>query len=563
MTFDSDESLNLAKASKSGKELECPIWKQKALAKRETLLSKIPLKWRLSNIPPVEKEPDVGKFLDKILPEAENSITSSSVIDLANRVSSGLISSKEVAEAFCHRAALVHQITSCCSEIFFDKAIERAQYLDDYYKKNGKTVGPLHGIPVSLKDQFNLEGIETSIGFIGLLGKPTNKSEVSNIVEILNDLGAIFYVKTTVPMAMLSYETVSNLHGTTTNSLNRKLSCGGSSGGEGALIGAKGSIIGFGTDIGGSIRTPCAFQGLYGIKPSYYRLPYRNVTNSAAYQPIIPSVIGPMTRKIEDLEFVMKLIVNSKPWLTDPKVLEINWKETSLKSGKLAFGIMEWDELIYPHPPVIRALKIVKEKLLSAGHEVIVWKPQNHSKILNLVTSVFTCDALEEVKTLCSISKEPLTELIQKSFNPPKRQLTVSEFFDLARIQYEVQQAYDDYWNSTSKETTTGQRVDAWISPAWESTSFRVGEGYKTPSRYTRYLNALNYAIVVAPITKVNKNIDVPLVDYKAVSTLDKINQEYYDPDLYDGMPVNLQIVTHRYEEEKAISLTKMLTDLL
>lgn len=75
-------------------------------------------------------------------------------------------------------------------------------------------------------------------------------------------------------------ESVNNLWGRTTNPFNRKLTCGGSSGGEGSLIGLRGSIMGVGSDLGGSVRIPAAFQGLYGLRPSYNRVPYMHSTNS-------------------------------------------------------------------------------------------------------------------------------------------------------------------------------------------------------------------------------------------------------------------------------------------
>ncbi len=174
---------------------------------------------------------------------------------------------------------------NCLHEIFFDAAISDAQKLDDYYAEHKTPIGPLHGLPVSLKDQFHVRGVETTLGYLGWIGTfegrhGTGKERVyeSEMVRELRNLGAILYCKTSVPHTLMMGETINNIIGYTFNPKNRNLASGGSSGG--ALIGLKGSPIGFGTDIGGSIRIPAGFNGLYGIKPSHGRMPYEGMANS-------------------------------------------------------------------------------------------------------------------------------------------------------------------------------------------------------------------------------------------------------------------------------------------
>jgi amidase len=130
------------------------------------------------------------------------------------------------------------------------------------------------------------------MGYVGWIGtfegrKGTGKEKVfeSEMVRELRNLGAILYCKTSVPHTLMTGETVNNIIGYTWNPKNRHLTSGGSSGGEGALIGLKGSPIGFGSDIGGSIRIPAGFNGLYGIRPSSGRMPYEGMANSMVQQP--------------------------------------------------------------------------------------------------------------------------------------------------------------------------------------------------------------------------------------------------------------------------------------
>lgn len=96
----------------------------------------------------------------------------------------------------------------------------------------------------------------------------TPTTDATVLVNILAELGAVFYVKTTTPTAMMMMETASNVWGETKNPYHSGCSSGGSSGGEGALLAMRGSPLGVGTDIGGSIRIPSAFCNLFGLKPS-------------------------------------------------------------------------------------------------------------------------------------------------------------------------------------------------------------------------------------------------------------------------------------------------------
>ena len=142
--------------------------------------------------------------------------------------------------------------TNCISEPLFRTALDRAQYLDDYLKTHQKLIGPLHGIPISVKDQFHVKGVDTTLGYVGRSFKPSSDTAV--MVTILESLGAIIITKTAIPQSIMYGETESPLWGLTTYPGRPELSPGGSSGGEGALMAMSGSLGGWGTDIGGSIR---------------------------------------------------------------------------------------------------------------------------------------------------------------------------------------------------------------------------------------------------------------------------------------------------------------------
>jgi amidase len=134
------------------------------------------------------------------------------------------------------------------SDTLFPEAIISAKALDTYFSSTGKPIGPLHGLPISLKDNFNIIGKDSTLGFVAWVNDPATYN--STLADLLINAGAILYVKTNVPTAMMIAETVNNVFGRTTNPRNRSLTPGGSSGGESALIAFGGSPLGVGTDIG-------------------------------------------------------------------------------------------------------------------------------------------------------------------------------------------------------------------------------------------------------------------------------------------------------------------------
>ena len=126
------------------------------------------------------------------------------------------------------------------------------------------------------------------------------------------------------------------------NGSHLKLSCGGSSGGEGAGIGFRSSALGLGTDIGGSIRIPAAFNGVYGFRPTASRLPYDGIELPGAGQESIKCVIGPLTHSIDDINLFMKTALDQKPWDTEVSLVPLPWR-TVPSTKDITIGVM-WSD---------------------------------------------------------------------------------------------------------------------------------------------------------------------------------------------------------------------------
>lgn len=158
-------SLLLYFHHKHGNSPMATSYQDRCAQKRADQLSLIPPEWRLDPVPSIESAPNTLAYLRRILSPEELALTEETDIAvLLRKLSSGELSSLKLTRVFAKRAALAHQLTTCCTEIFFEQAFAVAQELDDYLAQTGKTVGPLHGLPVSIKDLFSVEGVDTSIG---------------------------------------------------------------------------------------------------------------------------------------------------------------------------------------------------------------------------------------------------------------------------------------------------------------------------------------------------------------------------------------------------------------
>lgn len=127
--------------------------------------------------------------------------------------------------------------TNCITELLPERAIARAKYLDSLEAP----AGPLHGLPISIKEHHGMEGCTTHGSYVKYIGRP-QEGRVS-VNDVLFEAGCVFYARTTQPQAVMHLETESNIYGVTTNPWNTDLTAGGSSGGESALVALRGSVL--------------------------------------------------------------------------------------------------------------------------------------------------------------------------------------------------------------------------------------------------------------------------------------------------------------------------------
>jgi len=544
------------------------MWQNKAEEKRQSLFDAIPTDWILSK----DISDSLPKNLTKIplncgiLSSLDIEITEIDEIEeLADRIARGRYSAVDVTTAFCKRASIAHQLVNCLAEICFVEAFERAKFLDEYFRSTGgKTLGPLHGIPISFKDQFEIKGRETAMGYIGFLGRLAERNSI--LVESILQLGGIIYVKTTLPQTIMAGETQSPLLGVTLNPWNRSMSSGGSSGGEGALVALKGSICGFGTDIGGSIRIPCCVNGLYGLKPSSGRISYGYVKNSFDGQESIASVIGPMTRSLKNISFLLKSILDLKPWLNDPNVCPLPWRNDLFNEGQmkpLCFGVIRFDQCSQLSPPVQRALQMSIDALEKSGHQIVEWDTTDFPQAIEMAIKLFTADGGKDVQEALNLSGEPLlkTAIVGK----PEDEISVHQYWKLNAMRRDFLLKYAEKWNQSQNLTKTGRPIDGFLSPIHPLPAFP--SDFPLSAGYTAVFNFLQLSLVILPITRVDLQLDREIDSYRNSTKLNEIDEVYKnfydDPEKFENSPIGLQVVCRRFEEEKAIRMAMILENAL
>src|SRR6266487_2160215 len=264
-----------------------------------------------------------------------NKLIYRSAAELARLIRTKTVSSEEVVQAHLDRIVAVNPRISAVVQLDSVGALKAAREADTALAR-GDRLGPLHGIPVTIKDSFDTVGIISTGGTTGR--SRFVPSADATVVKRLRTAGAIILGKTNTPELTLSYETDNLIYGRTSNPFDLARTSGGSSGGAAAILAVGGSPIDVGSDTAGSIRVPAHFCGIAGLKPTFGRvsrtghiLPPGGVVSRMTH-------VGPMARFVEDLILLLPIISGLDP--LDPEVVLVGLEEPSavrLKSLKTAF----------------------------------------------------------------------------------------------------------------------------------------------------------------------------------------------------------------------------------
>ncbi|KAI0094460.1 amidase [Irpex rosettiformis] len=541
------------------------------LADRQAALAAYP-GWHLKQPIVADSVLDVTEIASSELTERESEIVNRDATSLAEAIRERRYTAVEVIEAFCHVATMAQQLTNCLTEIFFHEGLQRAAELDRYLEKTGHVVGPLHGVPVSIKDHIAVKGHDTSTGYVAWAYK-TYATKDAVAIDLLRRAGAVLYVKTANPQTLLALETNNNIYGRTLNPLNRSLTPGGSSGGESALIALRGSPLGIGTDIGGSIRIPAAYMGLYGLKGSVGRMPHAGLMGSHDGMDAIIGALGPIATSARDLALFCRVMLQYETWLIEPPLLEIPWKQDVADGlqtpSKLCFAILWDDGVILPHPPILDALKRTKDALVRAGHEVLDWKPVDHQYAWDLICKLYFLDGGEEYRDiLANDPPVPQTEWIMSQVPNNGQPFSVADIFKLNLERETFRMKIAKHWNESQRLTTTGRPIDAILSPV----AATLAPPHDTTRwwGYTSYWNLMDLCAAVFPVGRFKaesyRQLDISedfTVPREPRNTVDAYVRAQWEPPTYDNAAVSLQLVGRRLNEEKVLGMLRKVEDAL
>jgi amidase len=311
-----------------------------------------------------------------------------SVTELAQAIQSKQVSSVEVVKAHLDRIEALNPKLNAVVELTAQAALEQAAQADQALAKDGPK-GPLHGVPMTIKDSFDTAGVVSTWGTPGRAN--TIPDQDATVVARLKAAGAILVGKTNTPEFTLSYETDNPIHGRTNNPYNLERTPGGSSGGAAAIVSAGGSPFDIGTDTGGSIRLPSHFCGVTGIKPTSGRVPRTGHAISPGGLLDALTQVGPIARYAKDLALLLPLIAG--PDGRDPFVVPVPLGDPDDVVLRGLRGTFHVDNGIQrPIPEIVEAVQRSVKTLVEAGVVLEETRPPGIEDTVPLFTGLMNWD---------------------------------------------------------------------------------------------------------------------------------------------------------------------------
>ncbi|KAK8075642.1 amidase protein [Apiospora hydei] len=495
--------------------------------------------------------------------------------ELVGRIGDRSIKAKDVLHTYGKVALRAHEKTNCLTEIMISEAVTQLDRI------GGRTGGGLlNGIPVSLKDSIDVGGFDTTVGYSSFVGNKQPLGQDGPMVTMLKHMGAIPYVKTNLPTTLLSFESTNDVWGRCTNPHNSNYSPGGSTGGEAALL-ALGGRIGIGSDVAGSVRVPAHFSGIYSLRCSTGRWPKAGVKTSMPGQEGVPSVFSPMARTLDDLRYFVWAVIAMKPWVYDPTALCRPWAHNYEKmlenKTKFRVGVMRTDGVVDPSPACRRALEQVEAALEQAGYEIVEIDPPSPYEGLVLGSQLLNADGCQMFSSFFRTGERNDPGAAQMCFlmNVPWplkymyylwvkfirrddvwaglvqnwRPKSAYENWQLVAKREAYRAKWFDWWNKS--------RCDFLITPPNATPAVPHGAMKDAVSScgYTFLFNILDYTAGIIPVTRVDKDLDQlpPTFNINKLNGVAQGAYKHYDATAMHGLPVGVQIVGRRMEEEMVL----------
>jgi amidase len=309
------------------------------------------------------------------------------------------VSSEEVVMAYLRRIEDVNPRLNAVVQMDAEGALAQARQADKELAQ-GNILGPLHGVPMTIKDNLDTAGMISTGGTKGRSSFVPEQD--ATVVSRLRDAGAILLGKTNTPELTLAYETDNLVYGRTNNPYDLSRTCGGSSGGAASIIAVGGTAFDIGSDTGGSIRLPSHFCGTAGIRPTSGRVPRTGhiLPPGGLFDSL--TQIGPMARYVEDLITILP-IISGVDWI-DPAIVPMllgDPNEVDLSDLRVAFHTD--NGIATPTKEIRAAVESAAEALDEAGASVTEAVPPNLEQSTDLYLGYLLGDGGASVKRLLKL----------------------------------------------------------------------------------------------------------------------------------------------------------------
>ncbi|KAI8789821.1 fatty-acid amide hydrolase 1 [Biomphalaria glabrata] len=395
---------------------------------------------------------------------------------------------------------------------------------------------------------------------------------------MLKTLGAVPFCRTNVSQAQMSLSCNNPVYGETRNPIQRHRTCGGSSGGEGALIGGGGSVLGVGCDLGGSIRVPSHFCGTVGVKGTPKRISGAGSCPLGQEIVTVSEVYGPLGRDVDAVLAFYSSMLSPSVCTMDPLIPPLPWRhELYTKTSPMRIGFYTHDGCVLPVPAVVRAVHRAKSVLTQLGHTVVEFNPPDVLKALEKLLLPIVCgdkcQTLKEnlsndlvdpdLKETISLYSSPLwlRKLYSKLSNPlhpvskaclnTKLPGSVANWWKLNEELEAYSRKFVKEWQSLG--------LDGVICPPFPYTAWPLDNGEKglLGLMYTGLYNVLGYPCGVLPATVVTADDVISMKQYPNSNDGDKYIQQITVGS--EGLPIGVQCVALPYQEETLLRIMKQL----
>ncbi|MEE2902377.1 MAG: amidase family protein [Myxococcota bacterium] len=488
--------------------------------------------------------------------------------DLLDKLNRRELTSVQIVTALFDRADKVEGKINSLTVRYSQRALEDARRADDE-RSQGKSLGPLHGLPITIKESVSTAGDEISLGVEARKGMCAEEDAV--VVRLLKEAGAIPIAKTNISQLMLFHESDNPVFGATKNPWSLAHVPGGSSGGEAAAIAAGITPWGVGTDIGGSIRVPAAFTGTAGLKPTVDRWSNLGCVAALSGQEVVRGQIGPMARTARDVSLLFRAINSKAHAKYDPVVPPHDVADPfEVDIRNLTIGYFSDDGFIRASSSLTRAVEKSASMMEELGAKLVKISPQHQSEIMDTYFGALSSDGGASVRKhlaggTVSGQLKPLSRIAGMPNSGRKVLSKVARFSRQTRVArlLEVvgEKAVFDYWQLTAQRAEIRARVyrewreqgiDAVICPAYATPAIRHGQSddFSMAGSYSMRYNFLNFPGGVVPISRVGKT------DAVRADTLQRLEKKAADVEEHSaGLPLGVQVVGRPFEEDVVLAI--------